>query len=433
MLTSDYVVMSTACAIDLEDYQRRELAERVAATIASVRRRGDVALLGGLADGAGIAVTPAEIEACVRSLGPAALEDLRAVQDQERRLAQAQRAEVVDFESDWLGDARVGVRHVPFRSTGLCVSDRDGASPSLFTMQAAVIAARVAGVKRIVACIGGVPGELRGPRALLVAALALAGADELYRASGPAGLAALTVGTESVAPVDLPLGIGDASLSEAQCQLSAARRDRRSGLVLIADESADAELVAADLIAATELGPRARAVLITTSPALAATVATAAEGQLRSFACPQAASHAWSRARALHVVDDREAACALANRHPLERVEVMAVEPRWFLPRLHRASEVFLGARAGIPFADAPDRSSLVHPLAEHRPLATTGFLRSITYREARPGAASRRAAALARHLRAAELGARARTREARVDGQLAGPGQPVLAAFPLA
>lgn len=426
MLACDYVVMSTAFAIDLEDYERRHVAERIAAQVDAVRRRGDGALAGAVPGSDPVSLTREETNVCIRSLGTDALEDLRAVQGQQRRLAQAQRAALVDFESDWTGDSRVGVRHVPLRSVGLCVAEDGGSPAAVCAIQAAAIAARVAGVEHVVACVGSAPPPL-------VAALALAGVEELYRVSGPLGLAAMSIGTESIPRVDLTLGLGDPALAEAQAQLCNMRRDDAAGLLVIADESADAELVAADLVAAAECGPTARAVLITTSPALAATVATVAERQLRSLPRPALAARAWRRAQALHVVDDLQAACALANRHPLARVEVMAAEPRWFLPRLNRCSELFLGAHAGAPLNDGPLRLGALSGAGEWQPLSPGRFLRAITYQEARPGGGSHRTAALVRHRRAAGLEAQARACELRATRQLADAAHAGLTALGLA
>jgi len=360
-----------------------------------------------------VALTQEEINDCIRSLSPDVLEDLRAMQGRQRRLARAQRAALVDFETGWTGDSRFGVRHVPLRSVGLCVPEGGGASTDPCAIQAAAIAARVAGVERVVACVGsGSP--------LLVAALTLAGADEFYRVSGPLGLAALTIGTESIPRVDLPLALGDDALAAAQAQLCATGRDGVAGLLVIADESADAELVTADLIAAVEASPTARAVLITTSPALAATVATVADRQLRSFPDASLARRAWRRAQALHVVDDLRDACSLANRYSLARIEVLTAEPRRLLPRLTRCNELYLGAHAAAPLTGGPLRLGALPGTGGCHPLSPGRFLRTITYQEARPSAGGYRSGALARHWRAAGLEARARACELRAARRVA-------------
>ncbi len=422
--------MSTAFATDLQDYQRRGLAERVAAAIDAVRRRGDEALrdaapardpgralVGGVATDDRLRLTAVEIDACVQAIAPIALDDLRLVQEQARLLAGAQRAAIADFETDGVCGSRLGIRHVPVQSVGICVPG-GGAAPALSAVQAAALAARAAGVQRIVACIG-VAAGCPPSWTLLVAALALAGVDEIYRVGGVRGLAALSFGTESILRADIALGLGDGAMDEAMGQLSCARRgDGATGILVIADDGADPELVAADLVAAGECGPQARGVLITTSPTLAARVATAVERQLRSLPGAKLSQQVWGRSRAIHVVRDCDAACALADRHGFACVEVMTAEPRWFLERLHRCTELFLGAGAGAALAGVLDRPAALRTACERGSLSVDAFLRVITYHETESGLAADGAAAFGRHRRVAGLEAHARACELRAAWQ---------------
>ena len=405
MVHFDYVVMSTASATDLQDYSSRDLADHVDAILDAVRRRGDDALGGGrgTAPGADVRLSDSEIQRCIDWVPPATLADLRLVQERTRRFASAQRAAVADFETDGLPGTRAGVRHVPLGSVGICLPDSWHGGVVLSSAQAAVIAAVTAGVGRVAVSLGEPDCDAA---TLLVAAVALAGASEIYRVGGVRAFAALRFGTESVHRAERVFGIGDAELEEAQRSVLATDAGSNScGIVIIADDDADSELIAADLLAAGESGPRARAVLIATSPAVAATAASVVARQLRTLPDGVRAATAWRRRGAIHVVDDREAACALADHHAPQRVEVMTHEPRWFLERLNRCGELFLGSGAGIALSE----DMLARPrVGELEPVWVGSFLHTVTYREQRACEPSD-CAALARQHRIAGLEAHAR------------------------
>ena len=416
MVTFDYVVMSTASATDLQDYSSRDLADHVDATLDAVRRRGDDALLERTL---GSPVHPArlgadEIERCVKWVPPATLADLRLVQERARRFAIAQRAALADFETDGLPGTRAGVRHIAIGSVGICLPGTWPGGLVLSCAQAGVIAAVSAGVRRVAVCLGEPDSDAA---TLLVAAVALAGATEIYRVGGVRGFAALQFGTESIQRAERVVGVGDAELEEAQRRVLAANAGSIGrGIVIIADDHADPELIAADLIAAGESGPRTRAVLISTSPALAARVASEIACQLPTLPDAGRAAAAWRRRGAIQVVDDREAACALADHYAPQRVEVMTLEPRWFLQRLHRCGELFLGPGAGIALSeDMLARPRAVSRVGELEPLWVGSFMHTVTYRETEACEPSA-SAALARHHRIAGLEAHARACELRAS-----------------
>ncbi|MFZ0382805.1 MAG: histidinol dehydrogenase, partial [Solirubrobacteraceae bacterium] len=288
MVQFDYVVMSCADATDLHDYELRELAERVAPLIDAVRRRGDDAL-----PHAGLALTGRDIQRCVGALPPNVIDDLRLAQDRMRRFAETQRAAICDFETEALPGVRCGVRHVAIASVGVCLSaEPDGLS--LQVAQAAIIAARAAGAERVVACA---PPAGDRPGALLVGSLALAGAEEIYLVGGVRALAALTFGTESIPRVETVIAPdgGDEALAEARRQLAAMTGTGRlrPGILILADDEADPDLVAADLISAHGCGRGARGVLITTSPVLGARVSGAVERQLDLLPRGDEAARSW--------------------------------------------------------------------------------------------------------------------------------------------
>lgn len=419
--------MSCAEATDLHDYELRELAERVAPVLDGVRRRGDEALARPP-----LRMRARDIEYCVQALAPTVVDDLRLAQDRVRRFADMQRAAIRDFETDTVAGACCGVRHVAAASAGVCLpADPDGLS--LQAAQAAVIAARAAGVERVVACVPAAGNAARAaragtlvggaattpdgarPSALLVAALALAGAHEIYLSAGVGALAALTFGTESIPRVETVVGGGDAAMAEAHRQLAAIGTGRlRPGILILADDDADPEIIAADLISAHGCGPRSHGVLITTSPVLAARVAGAVERQLDLLPHGEDLARAWYERGTIALAADAKGACRLADRHGLECVEIMMGDARWYLSRLRRCRHVSLGPRSGAALADqllAP----ATPPQATEGAASVAGFLRAITYCEGYgddDGASARlrRLVGLEAHARACEARAEARS-----------------------
>jgi sulfopropanediol 3-dehydrogenase len=403
MVRFDYVVMSSRTdATDLHDYELREVAECVAPVLDAVRRRGDEAF-----PRPALKLRADEIRRCVAALPSTVSDDLRLAQDRLRRFAEAQRAAICDFETEALPGVRCGVRHVAVASAGVCLpAEPDGLA--LQAAQAAVIAARVAGVERVVACVPAAgdsrwaSGNADRPHALLAGALALAGAEEIYLLGGVRALAALTFGTESIPRVETVVGTGDGAMAEAGRQLAPVNPSRlQPGVLVIADDDADPDLVAADLISAHSCGNRG--VLITISPALAARVSGTVLRQLDLLPHGEAAVRTWNECGVIRLCDDAVTACRLADRYGLEYVELMTAEPRWCLNRLHRCRQVILGESAGA----AP-------------PIALPGgegaqFLRAITYREGH----ARDGGAFGRLSRLAGLEAQARACESRAGRRL--------------
>lgn len=195
------LVVSRAFATDLDDYDGRALAETVSAVIDAVRRRGDDAVrsaagTSGADNSLPLALQAHEIESSLDAIPGSALDDMRLVQLRTRRFAEAQRVAIIDFETEVGTGVRVGVRHAPASSVGICLPDRATDGLVLSAVQVAAITAQAAGVERVVACIPGRPDDPPSP--LLIAALATAGLTEIYRAAGVHGFAALSFGTESI-------------------------------------------------------------------------------------------------------------------------------------------------------------------------------------------------------------------------------------------
>ena len=428
--------MSWSCATDLQDYERRERSEQVTTIIEAVRRRGDDAVRefcrreDGVAR-ARFAVSEEEIQRCFDEIPDIVLDDIRSVQRDARRFAEAQLASIRDIEVESDPGVRYGFHHVPVGAAAVCAGDPVGPAPA--PVQTSVVAAKAAGVARIAACA---PLVQRRLPALLIAALRLAGADEIYALGGVHGLAALALGTESIDRVEVVVGSGDATMAEANRQLFGARAVELAAapgeILIVADDSADPELIAADVVGVIECDADARAVVITTSPALAARVPGAVERCLDSLPARRVAELAWHRYGAVNVVDDREAACALADRYAFDRVEILAADPRWYLGRVRRCGTVQLGPWASPAFAGetAGQAARQVHRRAAHRgQLPVTSFLSTVAYHEC-VGPDSTRVAndAFARQRRLAGFEAHARACELRTAAPSSGADPQVAA-----
>lgn len=415
--------MSKSYATDAQDYEARGIAESVSQVIDAVRRRGDAAVRDyALRQDGWVAgdfrLSRSQIEACVGRLAAPILDDIRFAQAQVRCLAEAQRAALDDVEIETLPGLRLGHRHIPVDSAGTLFPDS-----RLPPMAAAadIVAARAAGVPRIVAAA---PPRAGAPADLQVAAMHLAGADEIYALAGVHALAAFALGTESIARVDVVVGSGDLAVVEAARQLfGSSRIDLAVGateILIIADESADPALVAADLIGPCEHARRARGVLVTTSPALARRVAAEIERALADPPFAQAARLAWHQHGAIHVVESADDACALADRYAVGAVEILTEEPRWYLERLSNYATLFLGQGTAAAFSDV----AVGDGRGRHgtRPARSRGgrwvgeFLKTVSYQECLDPESSRVAgASFARQWRREGFDGQARSCELRV------------------
>jgi sulfopropanediol 3-dehydrogenase len=258
-----------------------------------------------------------------------------------------------------------------------------------------VVTAKTAGVPRVVSCT---PPYEGAPRAATIAAMALAGADEIYVLGGVQALAALALGTATIPRVDLLVGPGNAYVAEAKRQLFGdVGIDLLAGpteILVLADERADPVVVAADLIGQAEHGPDSPAVLITTSQELADRVGVEIERQLAAdLPTADAATAAWRDHGEIHVVDTREEAAALADEYAFEHVEVLTLEPRWYLERLTNYGALFLGEGTTVAYGDKTIGTNHVLPTAGAARytggLWVGKFLKTVTHQEIRTAHAS--------------------------------------------
>ncbi len=387
--------------------------EAVGRIIDDVRARGDSAVrehserLDGWSPES-FRLSGDEIERCIADVDEQTLDDIRFAQAQVRRFAEVQRETLTDVEVETLPGVFLGHRHLPVDAVGAYVPG--GRYPMVASAHMTVVTAKAAGVARVACCTP--PYEQRATPAT-IAAMALAGADEIYVLGGVQALAALALGTETIAPVDLVAGPGNAYVAEAKRQLfGEVGIDLLAGpteILVVADEHADPDVVAADLVGQAEHGPTSAAVLITTSPGLATAVSTAVERRL-SDDLPTAATAAvaWREHGAVHVVDDPDKAVAMADELAFEHVEVLTENPRWYLERMRNYGAAFLGEGTTVAYGDKTIGTNHVLPTA--RAARYSGglwvgkFLKTVTHQEVRSRAA------------AAEIGERC-ARQCRVEG----------------
>jgi sulfopropanediol 3-dehydrogenase len=376
------------------DARVRETAESI---IADVRQRGDTAVreLSEKFDTwspPSFRLSSSEIEACVASLPQRTLDDIEFAQAQIRRFAEEQRKALRDIEVETLPGVFLGHKNIPVNSVGCYVPG--GRYPMVASAHMSIVTARVAGVKRIIACAPPTRGQ---PHAATVAAMALGGADEIYVLGGVQAVAAMALGTATIAPVDMLVGPGNAYVAEAKLQLfGEVGIDLRAGpteVLVIADETVDAEIVATDLLGQAEHGPTSPAILITTSETLARATMQEIERQLQTLATADVAGVAWRDYGQVIVVGSREEAAAVADRIASEHVEVLTEDPRYFLEHLTNYGALFLGPQTNVAYGDKVIGTN--HTLPTKRAARYTGglwvgkFLKTVTYQEVRTPEAS--------------------------------------------
>jgi sulfopropanediol 3-dehydrogenase len=296
-------------------------------------------------------LTPAQIDACIASLSAQTLDDIRFAQAQIRNFAQIQRDSMKDVEVETLPGVVLGHRNIPMNSVGCYIPG--GKYPLIASAHMSVLTAKVAGVKRIVACAPPFDGA---PCPEIVAAMHLAGADEIYCLGGVQAVAAMAIGTETLPGVDMIVGPGNAYVAEAKRQLfGRVGIDLFAGpteTMVICDDTVDAELVAVDLLGQAEHGPTSPAYCITTSQKIAAGLPAAIDAVLARLDTAPIASVSWRDYGEIILCDTEEEMLAESERLCSEHVQVMTKNPDWFLQRMTNYGGLFLGHRTNVSYGD---------------------------------------------------------------------------------
>ncbi|MCJ7838602.1 MAG: histidinol dehydrogenase, partial [Burkholderiales bacterium] len=377
---------------DAIDAKVRQTVEGI---MAEVKARGDVAVreLSAQFDKwtpGSFRLSPAEIAAIMAKVAPGTLEDIKFAQAQIRNFAQHQRAAITDIEVETLPGVKLGHKNIPVDSVGCYVPG--GRYPMVASAHMSIVTARTAGVRRVIACTPPNQGE---PHAETIAAMALGGADEIYVLGGVQAIAAMALGTETIAPVDMLCGPGNAYVAEAKRQLfGSVGIDLFAGpteILVIADESSDVEIIATDLLGQAEHGPTSPAILITTSQAIAAALPAEIARQLKVLPTADIASVAWRDYGEIILVDSLAEAVVEADKVAAEHVEVLTREPRYFLDHMKNYGALFLGPETNVSYGDKVIGTN--HTLPTLGAARYTGglwvgkFLKTCTYQEVTPAA----------------------------------------------
>src|SRR5262249_44359747 len=293
----------------------RETVEQILADV-EARRNAAVRELSETFDKwspASFKLTPQEIERAIAQVSKRDLDDIKFAQAQVRNFAQKQRATLQDLEVETLPGVILGHRHIPVQSIGCYVPG--GRYPMVASAHMSIVTARVAGVSRIAACA---PPFKGGPHPAIVAAMHFAGADEIYVLGGVQAIAAMALGTETIAPVDMLVGPGNAYVAEAKRQLfGRVGIDLLAGpteTLIIADETVDGEICATDLLGQAEHGPTSPAVLLTNSEKLARDTMAEVDRLLSVLPTADAAGKAWADFGEVIVCDDQSEMVREADR-----------------------------------------------------------------------------------------------------------------------
>ncbi|HSI58267.1 MAG TPA: histidinol dehydrogenase [Ideonella sp.] len=333
-----------------------QVRSTVEAILADIEARGDAAVREYSAkfdqwSPESFRLSAAEIAACIAQLTPQALADIQFAQAQIRRFAQIQKSSMHDIEIETLPGVVLGHRNIPMNSVGCYIPG--GKYPLIASAHMSVLTAKVAGVKRVIAFAPPFDGK---PCPEIIAAMHLAGADEIYCLGGVQAVAAMAIGTESIAAVDMIVGPGNAYVAEAKRQLfGRVGIDLFAGpteTMVICDDSVDAELVAVDLLGQAEHGPTSPAYCITTSKKIAAELPGAIEDVLGRLDTAPVASVSWRDYGELILCDTDEEALQEAERLCSEHVQVMTKDPDWYLQRMTRYGALFLGHRTNVSYGD---------------------------------------------------------------------------------
>jgi sulfopropanediol 3-dehydrogenase len=330
-------------------------------------------------------LSPAEVERAIAKVAKRDLDDIRFAQAQVRNFAEKQKETLRDLDVETLPGVVLGHRHIPVNSIGCYVPG--GRYPMVASAHMSIVTARVAGVKRIIACA---PPFQGGPHPAIVAAMHFGGADEIYVLGGVQAIGAMALGAGDISPVDMLVGPGNAYVAEAKRQLfGRVGIDLLAGpteTLIIADDSVDGEMCATDLLGQAEHGPTSPAVMITNSEKLARDTMREIERLLKILPSADLAGTAWEDFGEVIVCDDEDEMVREADRVASEHVQVMTRDPDYFLTNMKNYGSLFLGARTNVAYGDKVIGTN--HTLPTKKAARYTGglwvgkFMKTCTYQK---------------------------------------------------
>jgi sulfopropanediol 3-dehydrogenase len=296
-------------------------------------------------------LSTSEIEAAMSKVSARDMEDIKFAQVQIRRFAEAQRASMTDIEVETMPGVVLGHKNIPVQSVGCYVPG--GKFPMVASAHMSVLTANVAGVPRIIASAPPMNGA---PHPAIVAAMQMGGAHEIYVMGGMQAVGAMAIGTQTIKPVDMLVGPGNAFVAEAKRQLfGRVGIDLFAGpteTMVIADDTVDAEMCATDLLGQAEHGYNSPAVLLTNSRKLAEATLVEIDRILKILPTAETARTSWEDYGEVILCDTYDEMLTVANDIASEHVQVMTDRDDWFLENMHSYGALFLGPRTNVANGD---------------------------------------------------------------------------------
>ncbi len=365
-----------------------KVQETVKAILTDIRTRGDAAVreLSQKFDNwnpEDFRLSDAQIEEIIAVLPQQTIDDIHFAQEQVRKFATAQRAALQDIEVETLPGVVLGHKNIPVSSVGCYVPG--GRYPMVASAHMSILTAKVAGVGRVIGCTPPINGQLP---AATIAAMHFGGADAIYILGGVQAMAAFAYGAVGIEPVDMIVGPGNAYVAEAKRQLfGLVGIDLLAGpteVLVIADETADAEMCATDLLGQAEHGPNSPAVLLTTSRDLAEALPAEIERQLGVLPTADLAGASWRDYGEIILVDTDEELVQVADEIASEHVEILTRDPQYFLDHMTNYGALFLGKETNVAYGDKVIGTN--HTLPTKKAARYTGglwvgkFIKTVTY-----------------------------------------------------
>jgi len=376
------------------DAQTRETVQKI---LTDVQERKDEAVreLSQKFDGwspADFKLSDEQIQEIIGTLSPQVIADIQFAQEQVRKFATAQRAALQDIEVETLPGVILGHKNIPVNRVGCYVPG--GRYPMVASAHMSVLTAKVAGVSHVTACTPPINGKLP---AATIAAMHFGGADAIYVLGGVQALAAMAYGVLGIEPVDMIVGPGNAFIAEAKRQLfGLVGIDLLAGpteILVVADETADVEMCATDLLGQAEHGPTSPAVLLTTDRNLATNLQAEIDRQLQVLPTADLAGVAWRDYGEIILVDSQEELVEVADQIASEHVEILTRDSQYFLDHMHNYGALFLGPETNVAFGDKVIGTN--HTLPTKKAARYTGglwvgkFIKTVTYQRVTPAASA--------------------------------------------
>lgn len=382
--------LKTSQSIQARRQAQRQITETVETILADIESRGDRAIRElskkfDNYDRQDYRLTPAEINHCMRQLSRQDIADIEFAQQQVFNFATQQKACLLDLEVETRPGVILGHKNIPVNAVGCYVPG--GKYPLLASAHMSIITARVAGCSRIISCAPPFNGQ---PAPAIVAAQQMAGASEIYALGGIQAIGAMALGTDTLAPVDMLVGPGNAFVAEAKRQLfGRVGIDLFAGpteTLVIADESVDGELCATDLLGQAEHGVTSPAILLTNSEKLARDTLVQIDRLLTQLPTADIARRAWQDYGEVIVCESYEEMLQEAELIASEHVQVMTERDEWFLARMTNFGALFLGPRTNVAYGDKVIGTN--HTLPTQKAARYTGglwvgkFMKTCTYQK---------------------------------------------------